>query len=47
MFKYQFRWDVIPNNLDFLLSGLNTTLILSAITLPARRGNGESEAWLR
>jgi polar amino acid transport system permease protein len=33
MFKYQFRWDVIPNNLDFLLSGLNTTLILSAITL--------------
>ena len=33
MFKYQFRWDVIPNNLDFLLSGLNTTLILSAVTL--------------
>lgn len=33
MFKYQFRWDVIPNNLDFLLSGLNTTLILSALTL--------------
>lgn len=33
MFKYQFRWDVIPNNLDFLISGLNTTLILSALTL--------------
>ncbi len=33
MFKYQFRWDVIPNNLDFLASGLNTTLILSALTL--------------
>ncbi|MCK6451881.1 MAG: amino acid ABC transporter permease [Alphaproteobacteria bacterium] len=33
MFKYQFRWDVIPNNLDFLFSGLNTTLILSALTL--------------
>jgi len=33
MFKYQFRWDVIPNNLDFLVSGLNTTLVLSALTL--------------
>ncbi len=33
MFKYQFRWDVIPNNLDFLFSGLNTTLVLSALTL--------------
>jgi His/Glu/Gln/Arg/opine family amino acid ABC transporter permease subunit len=33
MFKYQFRWDVVPNNFDFLLSGLNLTLIVSASTL--------------
>lgn len=33
MFKYQFRWDVIPNNVDFLLSGLNLTLVVSALTL--------------
>ncbi|MCG8274375.1 amino acid ABC transporter permease [Aquamicrobium sp. NLF2-7] len=30
---YQFRWDVIPQNMDFLLSGLQQTLIISAITL--------------
>lgn len=30
---YQFRWDVIPQNLDFLLSGLQQTLLISAITL--------------
>lgn len=31
--EYQFRWDVIPQNLDFLLSGLQTTLMISAVTL--------------
>jgi len=30
---YQFRWDTISNNLDFLLSGLQMTLFISAITL--------------
>jgi His/Glu/Gln/Arg/opine family amino acid ABC transporter permease subunit len=30
---YQFRWDVIPQNMDFLLSGFQQTLIISAITL--------------
>ncbi|WP_048645546.1 amino acid ABC transporter permease [Nitratireductor soli] len=30
---YQFRWDVIPQNIDFLLSGLQQTLLISAITL--------------
>lgn len=30
---YQFRWDVITQNMDFLLSGLQQTLIISAITL--------------
>ncbi|MGS1097093.1 amino acid ABC transporter permease (plasmid) [Aquamicrobium terrae] len=30
---YQFRWDVIPQNIDFLMSGLQQTLIISAITL--------------
>ncbi len=33
MQTYQFRWDVIPNNLDFLMSGLQMTLIISAIAL--------------
>ena len=33
MFSYRFRWDVIPNNLDFLLSGLWMTLFISAVTL--------------
>lgn len=33
MFKYQFRWDTVSNNLDFMLSGLQMTLIVSAITL--------------
>lgn len=33
MGSYQFRWDVIPQNLDFLLSGLQQTLLISAITL--------------
>lgn len=33
MGNYQFRWDVIPQNLDFLLTGLQNTLIISAMTL--------------
>lgn len=33
MFDYRFRWDVIPQNLDFLMTGLLQTLTLSAITL--------------
>lgn len=32
---YEFRWDVIPQNLDFLLSGLQQTLWICAITLVA------------
>jgi His/Glu/Gln/Arg/opine family amino acid ABC transporter permease subunit len=30
---YRFRWDVIPQNLDFLLGGLQQTVLISAITL--------------
>jgi His/Glu/Gln/Arg/opine family amino acid ABC transporter permease subunit len=30
---YQFRWDVIPANLGFLMSGMQLTLLISAITL--------------
>ena len=30
---YHFRWDVIPTNLGFLMSGLELTLIVSAATL--------------
>jgi His/Glu/Gln/Arg/opine family amino acid ABC transporter permease subunit len=34
MFKYQFRWDIVfGNNLDFMMSGLQMTLVISAITL--------------
>jgi len=33
MFKYQFRWDTVSNNLDFILSGLQLTLLISAMTL--------------
>ena len=33
MITYQFRWDVIWNNLDFLLSGLQMTLLISATSL--------------
>lgn len=33
MNSYQFRWDVIPNNIEFLLSGLSQTLIICASTL--------------
>lgn len=30
---YRFRWDIIPQNLDFLMTGLQQTLTISAITL--------------
>jgi His/Glu/Gln/Arg/opine family amino acid ABC transporter permease subunit len=33
MFKYQFRWDTVWNSLDFLMSGLQMTLFISAVTL--------------
>ena len=33
MDAYTFRWDVIGQNLPFLLSGLGNTLIISAMTL--------------
>jgi polar amino acid transport system permease protein len=31
--SYQFRWDVITGNLAFILSGLQTTLLISATAL--------------
>ena len=33
MGTYQFRWDVVWSNLPFLLSGVEQTLLISAITL--------------
>ena len=33
MFKYQFRWDTVWGSFDFLMSGLQMTLVLSAATL--------------
>jgi polar amino acid transport system permease protein len=33
MFRYQFRWDTIWSSLGFLMSGLQMTLLLSAVTL--------------
>jgi polar amino acid transport system permease protein len=33
MFSYRFRWDTVWNSLDFLMSGLQMTLFLSAVTL--------------
>jgi polar amino acid transport system permease protein len=33
MFKYQFRWDTVFGSFDFLMSGLQMTLVVSAITL--------------
>ena len=33
MSSYRFRWDTVWNNLGFLLSGLEMTLFLSAVTL--------------
>lgn len=31
--SYSFRWDIIPNNLGFLASGMEMTLFISAVTL--------------
>ncbi len=33
MINYTFRWDIIADNLDFLMSGLQMTLFISATTL--------------
>ena len=33
MTSYRFRWDAVWNSFDFLMSGLQMTLILSAVTL--------------
>jgi His/Glu/Gln/Arg/opine family amino acid ABC transporter permease subunit len=33
MQTYQFRWDIIPGNFDFLMSGLQMTLIISGTAL--------------
>jgi His/Glu/Gln/Arg/opine family amino acid ABC transporter permease subunit len=33
VFTYRFRWDIISGNLDFLLSGLQMTLLISATAL--------------
>lgn len=33
MESYSFRWDIIPTNFGFLASGIQMTLLLSAITL--------------
>ena len=33
MSTYRFRWDTVWNSLDFLMSGLQMTLFLSAATL--------------
>ena len=35
MGTYHFRWDVVWSNLPFLLSGLEQTLLISALTLAA------------
>ena len=37
---YQFRWDVIPANFGFLMSGLQLTLLISAITLVLSMAGG-------
>ncbi len=31
--SYQFRWDIIPSNFDFLMSGMQMTLLISATAL--------------
>jgi polar amino acid transport system permease protein len=31
--SYQFRWDIVSGNFDFLMSGLQMTLIISALAL--------------
>jgi polar amino acid transport system permease protein len=33
MHSYQFRWDIVSGNFDFLMSGLEMTLIISALAL--------------
>jgi polar amino acid transport system permease protein len=33
MFTYTFRWDVIEANLPFIMTGLQNTLLISAVTL--------------
>lgn len=33
MFKYEFRWDTVWGSYDFLMSGLQTTLLVSALSL--------------
>jgi His/Glu/Gln/Arg/opine family amino acid ABC transporter permease subunit len=37
---YQFRWDVIPANFGFLMSGMELTLLISAITLVLSMAGG-------
>ena len=37
---YQFRWDVIPANLGFLMSGMQLTLLISALTLMLSMAGG-------
>jgi polar amino acid transport system permease protein len=37
---YQFRWDVIPANFGFLMSGMQLTLLISAITLMLSMAGG-------
>ncbi len=53
MGTYRFRWDVIPQNLDFLLSGVGMTLLISALTLVIATAGGlliamlaSSRVWL-
>src|SRR6478672_5471174 len=33
MFRYQFRWDTVWGSFDFLMAGLQMTVVISAITL--------------
>lgn len=33
MFKYEFRWDTVWGSYDFLMSGLQTTVLVSALSL--------------
>ena len=37
---YQFRWDVIPANFGFLMSGMQLTLLISALTLMLSMAGG-------
>ncbi len=46
MFTYNFRWDVIPQNFDFLMSGLQSTLIISIMTLTFAMMGGQVIAML-